>query len=386
MLAHIHSVIDRNSANVLVVKPSTIASVSTKSTSVASKASSAIAAISITIGQAWEFVTVVKSITIGVGKVSVGVNMRETMALGNTHYAQAPELIRATDRTHFRNRAQSPTATRITAALHFVVLSSQFSGAASICQSRETGAQTLIDASGAVGAGDVSSWTGAHVAPCCVGAIASVTHSRDAAALINIFTFVVGFTLTVACRTFALVRAHSVDAVPSSAQSWHGLALVHILACSSANVGDEASSTGVRLGGTLLTGMTPGTTDGGTAQRLGTHDATELPLTHLVIDLSEAGASPVVSLALRASETIHTSTSVGSNAAPTILTAVLTHGLSTVAPCVTFCTRAGVFIAAASIHTADVTGLNSYSCSTAGGELTVGAGTHVGSGAEAIAT
>lgn len=385
MFAHIHGVIHRNSPNVLVVKPSTVASISTKSTPVASKASS-IAAISITVGQARELVTVVKAVTIGVGKVPVGVDMRETMALGNTHDAQAPELIRATDRTHLWNCAQSPTAASITTTLHFVVLSRQLSSATAIGQSRETGAQTLINASGAVRAGDVAPWTGAHIAPCCVGALSPVTHSRDGAALINIFTFVVGFTLTVACRTLALVRANGVDAVPSSAQSWHGLALIHILAGSSANVGDEASSTGVRLSRTLLAGVTPGATDGGTAQCLGAHNATELPLAHLVIDLSEAGSSPVVSLALRASETIHTSTSVRSDAAPTILAAILTHRLSAVAPCVTLGTRAGVFSAAASIHTADVTGLDSYSCSTARGELAVGAGTHVGSGAEAIAT
>lgn len=269
-----------------------------------------------------------EAIAIGVGVVSVGVNMRE--ALGNAHNAQAPKLVRPPDRTHLRDLSQSPAASCITAALHLGVLTSQVSGTAAICQGRETGTHPLINASGAVGAGDVTSRTGAHVATGRVGALSVVAHSRDTAAFINIFTFVVGFTLTVASGTFTLIGADSVDAVPSSTQTWHGLALVHILACSSANVRDEAPSAGVRLGCTLLAGMTPGSADGCTAEGLGAHNATELTLTHLVVDLSETGSCPVVSLALRASETIDTGTSVGPNAAPTILAAILTHRLSTV--------------------------------------------------------
>lgn len=338
MLAHIHSVIHRYSANMLVVESSSVASVSTKSTSVAAEASSSAVAISITVGQTGELVAVVKAVAIGVREVSVGVDVRGAVALGDPNNAQAPELIRAADGTHLRDRAQSPAAAGVTAALHFVVLPRQLGGTTPICQSRETGAHTLVDASGAVRAGDVAPWTGAHVAPSRVGALASVTHSGDAAALVNIFTLVVCLTLSVACWTFALIRAHSVDAVPSSAQSWHGLALVHILTCSSANVGDEASPAGVRLSGTLLAGVAPGSTDGGAAERLGAHDATELPLAHLVIDLSEARSCPVVSLALRASETIDTGTSVGPDAAPTVLAAILTHGLSTMAPCVALLT------------------------------------------------
>lgn len=132
--------------------------------------------------------------------------------------------------------------------------------------------------------------------------------------------------------------------------------------------------------------MAPSATDSGTAEGLGAHDATELSLTHLIVDLSEAGSCPVVSLALRASETIDTGTSVGPDASPSILAAILTHRLSTVTSSVAFLTRTGVLCTATSVHTADVTRLNSYSCTTAGGELAVGAGTHVGSGAEAIAT
>lgn len=88
----------------------------------------------------------------------------------------------------------------------------------------------------------------------------------------------------------------------------------------------------------MLTGVAPSATDGGTAERLGANDATELPLTHLIIDLSEAGSCPVVSLALRASETIDTGTSVGPDASPTILAAIFTHRLSTVTSSVTLLT------------------------------------------------
>lgn len=252
------------------------------------------------------------------------------MALRYAHNAQAPKLIRAPDGTHFWNLSQSPAASSVTTALHFGVLSGQLSGTAAICQGRETGADTLIDTSGAVRAGDVASRTGAHVAASSVRALSSVAHTGDAAAFIDIFTLVAGLTLTMSSGTFTLVGAHSVDAVPSGTQSWHGLALIHILAGSSSNVGDKSSSAGVGLSGTLFTRVAPGSTNGGTAEGLGANDATELPLTHLIIDLSEAGARPVVSLALRASETIDTGTSVGPNTAPTVLAAVLTDRLTTV--------------------------------------------------------
>lgn len=202
MFTNIHSVIHRNGTNVLVVQASSVSPVSTESTSIASEAS---ITVSVTVGQTRELVAVVKAVAVGVGEVSVGVDVRETVALRDTHDAQAPKLIRAADGTHLRDRAQSPAAARVTAALHFVVLPRQLSGTAAICQSGETGADTLIDASGAVRAGDVAPWTGAHVAPCCVGALASVAHSRDAAALIDIFTLVAGFTLSVTRGTFALV-------------------------------------------------------------------------------------------------------------------------------------------------------------------------------------
>lgn len=66
------------------------------------------------------------------------------------------------------------------------------------------------------------------------------------------------------------------------------------LAGTGADVGNETSSARVRLGGTHLTRVTPRTSDGGAAQRLGAHDAAQLTLAHLVVDLREARSRPVV--------------------------------------------------------------------------------------------
>lgn len=66
------------------------------------------------------------------------------------------------------------------------------------------------------------------------------------------------------------------------------------LASSSAYVGDEAPSAGLRLGWTHLTGVAPGPSNGGTAQGLRTHNACKLPLAHLVVDLSETRTCPVI--------------------------------------------------------------------------------------------
>lgn len=180
-----------------------------------------------------------------------------------------------------------------------------------------------------------------------------------------------GFTLTVASGTFTLIGSHSVDAVTSGAKAWHCLALVHILAGSGSDVGDEASPAGVWLGGALLTGVAPRSTNGGAAEGFGADDSTELALAHLVVHLGETRPSPVVSLALRASETVDAGTSVGPNAAPTVLAAILTHRLSTVAPRVALGAGARILCTAASIHTPDITGMNSSSCSAAGRELAV---------------
>lgn len=63
---------------------------------------------------------------------------------------------------------------------------------------------------------------------------------------------------------------------------------------SCANVGDETSSAGVWLGGALLTGVAPRSTNGSTAEGLGADDSTELALAHLVAHLRETWPSPVV--------------------------------------------------------------------------------------------
>lgn len=66
------------------------------------------------------------------------------------------------------------------------------------------------------------------------------------------------------------------------------------LAGSGADVGDEASPAGVRLGGALLAGVAPRPTNGGAAEGFGADNSTELALTHLVVHLGEAWPSPVV--------------------------------------------------------------------------------------------
>lgn len=66
------------------------------------------------------------------------------------------------------------------------------------------------------------------------------------------------------------------------------------LASSSADVGDKAPSAGLRLGRTHLTGVAPGPSNGGTAQSLSADNACQLPLAHLVVDLSETRACPVI--------------------------------------------------------------------------------------------
>lgn len=66
------------------------------------------------------------------------------------------------------------------------------------------------------------------------------------------------------------------------------------LAGARADVGDEASSAGVRLGGALFAGVAPSSANGGAAEGLGADDSTELALTHLVVHLGETRPGPVV--------------------------------------------------------------------------------------------
>lgn len=66
------------------------------------------------------------------------------------------------------------------------------------------------------------------------------------------------------------------------------------LAGPGADVGDKSSSAGVWLGGALLAGVAPCSSNGCTAECFGAHDPTELTLTHLVVHLGETRPSPVV--------------------------------------------------------------------------------------------
>lgn len=75
----------------MVQKASSIAS---KVASVPTKAPSTVATVaSISITIRGELMSVVEPVAIVVRKVPIGVTMRETMCLGNTHNTQAPELI-----------------------------------------------------------------------------------------------------------------------------------------------------------------------------------------------------------------------------------------------------------------------------------------------------
>lgn len=76
--------------------------------------------------------------------------------------------------------------------------------------------------------------------------------------------------------------------------TWHGKHSRLTLTCSRTDIGDKAPATGLRLGWTHLTGVTPGSSNGGTAQCLRADDACQLPLAHLIIDLCETWACPVI--------------------------------------------------------------------------------------------
>lgn len=299
--------------------------------------------------------------------------------------AQTPVFIGSSDGAHLRYVSEGPAAACVAAALHLGVLTRQFTRTAAVRQRREARPDPMINTSGAVCAGDVSSWTGAHVAAGGVCTLSPVTHSRYGCTFIDVFTLLVGLTLSVTRGAFALIRAHSVDAVSSSTQSRDGLAFVHVLACTGADVGNESSPAGVWLGRAHLTRVTPRSANGGAAERFGAHDATQLTLAHLIVDLSEARSSPVVSLALRPGETVNAGTSVGSDAAAAVLTSALAHRLSAVSSCVSLLTGAGVFITHPTIHTSDAAGLDS-SRTTARGKMTTRTGTHVGPRAKAITT
>lgn len=159
-------------------------------------------------------------------------------------------------------------------------------------------------------------------------------------------------------RASALKRAHCVDTVSPLAQSWNRLAFVNILTCSSADVRNEAPAAGLRLGWTHLTRMAPGSSDGGTTQCLCADDACQLPLAHLIIDLSETRACPVISFALRPGESINASTAVRANTTPPVLASILTDRLSTVSSDVSLLALTVVVCTGPAVHAPHATLLN----------------------------
>lgn len=172
------------------------------------------------------------------------------------------------------------------------------------------------------------------------------------------FTFLSSFALLVASRTFAFKGAHCIDAVSSLAYSRNSLAFINVLASSSSDVGDEAPPAGLRLGRTHLAGVAPGPSNGGAAQCLRADDACQLPLAHLVVDLSETRAGPVISFTLWTSESINTGTAVGSNTTSTILTSIFTDRLSTVSSNISLLALAVVVGTGPPIHASNTALLN----------------------------
>lgn len=273
-------------------------------------------------------------------------------------HAKSAIFIRASDGTGLGNGSDAPAVAGLTAALHFRHSARELLCTATVHQARETRACSLIDAPRAICGGYVSTRTHTKIASHGVGAFAGFTYPRNDAALIDVFALLGSFTLLVTSRAPALKRAHSVDTTSSLAYPRDGLALVNILAGSSADVGDEAPAAGLRLGRAHLTGMAPGPPDGGTAQRLGADDACQLPLAHLVVDLSETRARPVISFTLRAGESINTRAAVRSNTTPAVLATIVTDRLSTVSSNVSLLALAVVISAGPSIHASHTALLN----------------------------
>lgn len=137
-----------------------------------------------------------------------------------------------------------------------------------------------------------------------------------------------------------------------------GLAFVHILTSSCADIWNEAAATGVGLGRTHLTGVAPGAADRGTAERFRADNPAELSLAHLVADHSKTWTCPVISFTLGSSKAISTCTSIRGHTPASVKTATFTDRLSTVSPYVSFLAQTMVITAATSIHTANVTVLD----------------------------
>lgn len=310
---------------------------------------------------------------------------RVSRSEGKALDAKSAIFIRASDRTHLWGMACRPAPPRVAATLHLGVMPMQVSCTPAAQQAGEAGARSLVNTPGAIQAGAVAAWTGADVAPCGIRTLSTVTHPRDCAALINIFTLLGMITLFVPSGAFTFVGSHGVDAVSSLAQARDCLTFIHILTSPAADIGDEPSATRMGLCWTYLARVTPGAANGGTTQGFGAHNAAQLPLAHLVVDLREAWSRSVISLTLWPRKPVHARTATWSNAASSVLAAIFTHGLPAVSSRESLLAKTAVVRAGATVHTSDVALLNGAR-STTGRQLAVGARAYIWSGAETIAT
>lgn len=118
---------------------------------------------------------------------------RVSWSLRNDHgdRAQLVEILSCSDGTHLRGDGdpRRPAPADVAAALHFGYGLWQLVRTAPVCQSRVTISWANVYASRAIGRGVESRGTFAKVAADCVCTFASITDSRNCAALINIFTF-----------------------------------------------------------------------------------------------------------------------------------------------------------------------------------------------------
>jgi hypothetical protein len=172
-------------------------------------------------------------------------------------------------------------------------------------------------------------------------------------ALVLIHTLLLG-THHRAGRTDTVEGANSVDTVPTIAQTWNSLAFVDVHALSGVDILQEARVT-VQLGGTALTGVTPGCAYGCTAELLGTHHTLQLSSALLALNVAVARPSAVVYLTVAPSVAIHTGTAIRSYAATSILTLLLTHRLLTELPGITRAAEALSILTSPAIQTSGAT-------------------------------
>lgn len=157
---------------------------------------------------------------------------------------------------------------------------------------------------------------------------------------------------------FAFKGSNCVDTVSSLTETGNCLALIHILACPGAVVWYEPSPAGVRLGRAHLARVTPCPPHGGAAQRLRTHDAGQLALTHLVAHRREARPGAVVSFTLGPGEAVGAHASVGSHTSSSVETSVFTNRLTTVVSHIALLAQAVVLRTRSPVHTANITVLD----------------------------